>query len=646
MLKMKRRIARVKARRPSSGAFAKMSALAIVSALVLASAPGASPASHGGDRPYAARRASKGPFCGFDPHGGDEQLFNHRANARRLGLGESRSGLVTQILSTQILSTQTLATQERAAQVRRDGDIALIEDNGTIVMPPSKFDLKNSTILFTPEGDGYRVGGGDVDFSRDLGFKLNYFFGSNGDLLAGSDDGHREVRLTGPAFPFYGTFYETIFVGTNGYITFTGGDVAGRSSATSLATELPRIAALWADLDVTSRGGVYYNRIGGRHIITWDAAPEFPSGGASTFQISLYDDGRIAFVYRKIKARTALVGISPGSSEAEALPVDFSQAPGGILTGPFCEVFSKQKRLDLPGLTRAFYGAYGDEFDTLYLWTDFDFDNGLGVAHSFNVRNDIRGIGIKLFDRGSIYGSPSRLSTLLAMGDIAHDWPADPQAHMVGLNTAISIVCHEQGHRWLSYVRFNSPDHDVKDDLLGRDRSHWSFLVDTRTTPEGNFSSLMEGNAWREGTSGTFTTAQTAVNYFSLLDQYLMGLLPPEEVPAIPYLDVDDEVKSILRSKSPLLNFSLSAGRKSTNASEIILWEGPRVPSASDAPKSFRVAFVLLSERGSQPSRATVDKVDRYRSSIERYFSVATDRRGSLDSSLGSPAGRSLTARR
>ena len=613
---------KIKSKPATAGSLFGMAAFIILSVAMLAPATGARPAAPDG----SWQAGGKEPLCGFDPLGSEEHSFNHRANLRRLSRMENKGA-----------SLNALTDGSQAAQVESDGDIALIEDGGTIVIPPNKFDLKNRTILFTPEGGGYRAAGGDVEFSKDFGFKLNYFFGANGDLLAGRDDGHREVRLTGPAFPFYGISYDTIFVGTNGYITFTGGDVAGRSSATSLATELPRIAALWADLDVTSKGGIYYNRIDGRHIITWDGAQEFPFGGANTFQISLFDDGRFAFVYKKVKARTALVGISPGNSEAEALPVDFSQEPEAVVTGPFCEVFSKQKRLDLPGLTRAFYEAYGDDFDTLYLWTDFDFDNGLGVARAFNVRNDIEGIGLKLFDRGSVYGSPSRLATILAMGDIAQDWPSNPQAHMVGLNSAISIVCHEQGHRWLSYVRFNSPDHDVKDDLLGRDRSHWSFLVDTRTTPEGNFSSLMEGNAWREDSNGTFTTAQTAVNYFNRLDQYLMGLLPPEEVPRIPFLIVDRDVQSILRSKSPLLNFSLSAGRGSTSISEIILWEGARVPAASEAPKTIRAAFVLLSERGSQPSRATIDKLERYRDTLGRYFSVATERRGTLDVSLGAP---------
>ncbi len=284
-------------------------------------------------------------------------------------------------------------------------------------------------------------------------------------------------------------------------------------------------------------------------------------------------------------------------------------------------------------MLRSFYAAYGDEFDTAYVWSDFSFDNGPGVANAFNVRNSIKGIGLRLFDRGAVYGSPARLSSIIAMGDQSK-WPADPQSQMAGLNSAISIVCHEMGHRWLSYVLFDA-EHDIKDDLLGRDRSHWSFLVDTRTNSDGSFSSLMEGNSWRETAAGNFTTVQNSVNHFSDLDQYLMGLRPAAEVGSISYLVTDDELKQILRSKSPVNGFSITATRKTTSVAQIVERQGERVPEASEAQKDFRVAFILLSEQGARPSSATIEKIARYRDSLVRYFSTATNRRGSLDGSLG-----------
>jgi hypothetical protein len=43
----------------------------------------------------------------------------------------------------------------------------------------------------------------------------------------------------------------------------------------------------------------------------------------------------------------------------------------------------------------------------------------------------------------------------------------------------------------------------------------------------------------------------------------------------------------------------------------------------------------MLSEQGARPSRATIEKIARYRDELVRYFSTATNRRGSLDGSLG-----------
>jgi hypothetical protein len=302
------------------------------------------------------------------------------------------------------------------------------------------------------------------------------------------------------------------------------------------------------------------------------------------------------------------------------------------MSGPFFEVFGKRKRIDLPALLQAFYRTHSDSFDTAYVWTDFDYDNGLGIAHSFNVRNHISGIGLKTFDRGLAYGSPARLSTIITMGNEA-DWPKDPQANAAGLNSAISIVCHEQGHRWLAYIRFDA-EHDIKDDLLGRENAHWSFLADTRTNSQGSFSSLMEGNAWRDGGSGTFTTIESAVNYFTDLDQYLMGLRSADEVGEIPYLVADPQLKEALREKSPVAGFSMTAVRKTTSVAQIMERVGHRIPETANAPMVLRVAFILLTEQGSTPSSATLEKISRYRDSLVRYFSIATGGRGSMDASL------------
>jgi hypothetical protein len=564
------------------------------------------------------RSAGRRLTCGYDPLGAADEWSIHRLNAARLSRRDKDTRIDTQALMSGPLPVDI-------------GDTAVIEDDGTIVIPPAQFSLKKSSVLFTPEGDGYRISNAHIPYDRNLGFRLGYFLGAD-DRLDDSNNGYRDVRLLGAQFPFFGAYYDTIYIGTNGFITFTKGDTSSRISPTVLARELPRIAPLWADLDVNDSGDIYYNRLEGRHIITWDGAGQPSYSGVSTFQAVLYDDGRIAFVYRKVKAQASLVGLSPGHFEGDSQPLDLSRPPDEAITGPFFQAFAKQQRLDLPALLRAFYRTHSDSYDTVYVWTDFAYDNGLGVAHSFNVRNDIRGIGLKLVDRGSDYGSPARLSSIITMGNEA-DWPSDPQAHTAGLNSAIAIVSHEQGHRWLAYIRFDA-EHDIKDDLLGREKAHWSFLADTRTNADGSFSSLMEGNAWRDTGGGTFTTIQSAVNYFTPLDQYLMGLRSADEVGEISYLVTGGETKELLREKSPVSGFSMTAVRKTTSVAQIVEREGPRIPDTANARKRFRVAFVLLTQRGSAKSSATLEKISRYRDSLVRYFFVATGGRGSLDPSL------------
>lgn len=550
--------------------------------------------------------------CGFDGRGAEEAIARHQMHALR--------------------SPYQLTVGSRQTDSPRSFDednIAVIEDDGAIIMPPAGFDLKKRAVGFTPEAGGYRITPTDVPFTKDLGTRLRGFLAVDGQPGT-ADNGYREVQLTDAPFTFYNITYDKIYVGTNGYITFNGGDTSARQSAAALASDLPRIAPLWANLDASGQGDIYYNRFADRHVVTWNGVPESVYGSVSTFQAVLYDDGRIAFVYRKVKAHAALVGLSPGGSEQAAQPVVFSNPPDAAISGPFFESFSKQRQLDLPALMRAFYRTHTDEVDTAFIWADFAYDNGLGVAHSFNVRNDIQGIGLKIFDRSALYGSDARLATVITMGN-QHDWPADPQANMAGLNSAISIVCHELGHRWLVYVQFNAADQNA---LLGRDDSHWSFFVDTRTNEAGNISSLMEGNAWREGGGGIFTTSETTVNYFSRLDEYLMGLRAADEVAPFTYLETDAQLRELLRQKSPVSGFTVSALKRTARVEQIIEREGPRLPDVTNAPKTLRIAFILLTEPGASAQPATLQKMSRYRDALERYFSVATHRLATLDSRL------------
>ncbi|HWC76692.1 MAG TPA: hypothetical protein VG778_04485, partial [Blastocatellia bacterium] len=377
-----------------------------------ASLVGAYPSSQAFQDPLSNETAPAELNCGYDPAEADAQWSDYlmRARTRNRSAGApSRRGILQ-------------ADSDAGPLVEDHGDVAVVIDDGTAVIEPNKFDLKKRSLLFTPDGSEYRLERGKLPFENDIGFKLDYFFGI-GSTIVEADNGYREMALAFP-FTFFGVQYHSIFIGTNGFITFGRGDTSTKPSAAEFSSSLPRIAPLWSDLEAISKGGIYFSQLPGRYVITWQGVPQAIFKGANTFQVILYEDGKIALIYKKAKSTSSLIGISPGLPDQDAQAVDFSQPPEEAISGVY-ELFSTRKRLDIPALTQAFYETHQDAFDFIYIWTDFEFDNGIGLAHAFNVRNDTRGIGLKVFDRGSIYGSPSRLATIITMGDTA-DWPSDP----------------------------------------------------------------------------------------------------------------------------------------------------------------------------------------------------------------------------
>ena len=104
-------------------------------------------------------------------------------------------------------------------------------------------------------------------------------------------------------------------------------------------------------------------------------------------------------------------------------------------------------------------------------------------------------------------------------------WGDDPNAKILGENTALAVIAHETGHRWLTQFQFNDGRGSLSDAMLGRQRAHWSFFMDSD-------ASVMEGNDIEDLGGGQFRTVD-AVKRFSRLDQYLMGLIPPGSVPTL-----------------------------------------------------------------------------------------------------------------
>jgi hypothetical protein len=139
-----------------------------------------------------------------------------------------------------------------------------------------------------------------------------------GNLVSTADNSSFLQTLPFP-FKFYGVDYTSVYVGTNGYLTFTLDD---RTTLRTLPefSKLPRISPFFDDF-VPARGGVgagvLVNRsLPGRFVVTYDRVGSNSATGENTVQVQLFDNGRIVFAYDGISALTAqsIVGLSPGPS--------------------------------------------------------------------------------------------------------------------------------------------------------------------------------------------------------------------------------------------------------------------------------------------------------------------------------------------
>ena len=71
-------------------------------------------------------------------------------------------------------------------------------------------------------------------------------------------------------------------------------------------------------------------------------------------------------------------------------------------------------------------------------------------------------------------------------------------------------------------------------------------------------------------------------------------------------------------------NLTFEGTRLDLSIDDIIAIEGERVPSSKDAPKRFKMAFIVVGREGEPPSQASIDKVDTIRKRWGPYFRKAS----------------------
>jgi hypothetical protein len=128
-----------------------------------------------------------------------------------------------------------------------------------------------------------------------------------------TDDSFFQVSLSGTnTVSLYGQRRNTFFIGSNGYLTFDTGDTTVLETVAD-HFRLPRISALFDDLNPETGGSISWKELGDHVAVTYQNIPEYLSTGANSFQMELFFDGRLRLTWLAISAVDGLAGLSAGN---------------------------------------------------------------------------------------------------------------------------------------------------------------------------------------------------------------------------------------------------------------------------------------------------------------------------------------------
>ncbi|HLK60989.1 MAG TPA: hypothetical protein VKU00_30775 [Chthonomonadaceae bacterium] len=204
----------------------------------------------------------------------------------------------------------------------------------------------------------------------------------------------------------------------------------------------------------------------------------------------------------------------------------------------------------------------------------------------------------------------------------------------------VAWLAHELSHRWGQELRFRNPQ-TGKTEPLATPSGHWlpdlyapAMVTDTTGFPSGpaiSFSIMAEGRGteWRTNPDGTFQRRFTPWwrnPGFSALDLYVMGLLPPEQVPDTFLMQ---NIQPVTPERLPADGWlsPVTATRVPVRIQDIVAAMGPRNPAAAHTQKEFRLGIYLIPSPGKKVDPAMLDRANRLAIALADFFETATGHR-------------------
>jgi Peptidase family C25/Secretion system C-terminal sorting domain len=134
---------------------------------------------------------------------------------------------------------------------------------------------------------------------------------NSGDIVSGSmDDGYFGGESLGFSFDFYGATYSSVYINTNGFLTFqsnqTGSSTYGNrvlpgNDAPRSGQPASMLAGFWDDLNPGDGGTIYfYTNNNNLAVITFFDIPGYGGNGLYRFQMQIHGNGQVYFMYNSM----------------------------------------------------------------------------------------------------------------------------------------------------------------------------------------------------------------------------------------------------------------------------------------------------------------------------------------------------------
>lgn len=277
-------------------------------------------------------------------------------------------------------------------------------------------------------------------------------------------------------------------------------------------------------------------------------------------------------------------------------------------------------------VSNRFYQTHPDNFDFITMFRNFDADMH-GFAYHFNVRNNIYGIGLPIFNYTGYMGSAGRLKGFSNQNDINYQVD-DPHFHMYRIHSTMTGMLHETMHQWAAFL--DNPNQVVNS-------SHWYSFCHTKSSWGDSTTSAMEGYNWTDNGGGDYQGYAYGNGLFPL-DLYVMGLYDPVQVPDIWYLQNPTVTSPTNIFVPPYYALPIELHATGTPDSlsiwDIVSANGFREPDTSDSQKAFNMAFILVVKNGEIPKGEELARIERIRQEFEEYFYASTESLATMNTSL------------